>query len=140
MEGDAWMMNFLQAEDILLSHGVRRKCLGILKTLKDLYLEPIPDNPISGYILKTLVLFECEKHPNEASWDEMNLADRIIGICLQLVSSLQCRKCPHYFISSLDLLRGKSIDSLDTAAKATWRLVRDLITNAHCLDQIQIYC
>lgn len=136
MEGDAWMMSFHQAEDILLSIGCRRKSLSILKTLRDRHLDVGPGSPISGYILKTLVLFECEKHPHEAEWDELALGDRIVGVLLQLVSCLQCRKCPHYFIPALDLLRGKPTNLLDQTAKQTWRLLRELLTNSRSLETL----
>lgn len=136
MEGDAWMMCFNQAEEILFSLGVRRKCLSILKTLRDRHLDAGPGSPITAYILKTLVLFECEKHPHEAEWDELTLGDRIVGVLLQLVSCLQCRKCPHYFIPTLDLLKGKPTNVLDQAAKQSWRLIRELITNPRALETL----
>lgn len=135
MEGDAWLMSFTQAEDLLLSHGCRRKCLAVLKTLRDRHLD-LPGNPITAYILKTLVLFECEKHPHEAEWDELALGDRIIGVLLQLVSCLQCRRCPHYYVASLDLFKSKTNAQLDQAARQTWRLARELLTNPRCLDAL----
>ncbi|VDO97896.1 unnamed protein product [Soboliphyme baturini] len=136
MEGDAWLMSFNQAEDILLSLGCRRKSLSILKTLRDRHMDVGPSSPITTYILKTLLLFECEKHPHEAEWDEIALGDRIIGVLLQMVSCLQCRKCPHYFIPSLDLLKGKPTVLLDQAAKQAWRLLRELITNPRALENL----
>ncbi|CDW59325.1 cell fate determining protein mab21l2 [Trichuris trichiura] len=136
MEGDAWVMSFNQAEDIMLSMGCRRKCLAILKTLRDRYLDPNGGSPITGYVLKTLILYECEKHSQESEWDELALGDRIVGVLLQLVSCLQCRKCPHYFIPSLDLLQGKSTVILDQSARQTWRLLRELITNPRALETL----
>lgn len=65
-EGDAWVMSFRYAEDRLLYGGCRRKCLSILKTLRDRHLD-IPGQPINSYHLKTLLLYECEKHPREVS-------------------------------------------------------------------------
>ena len=41
----------------------------------------------------------------------------MISLLLQLISCLQCRKCPHYFLPNVDLFKGKSIQSLDNAAK-----------------------
>ena len=35
MEGDAWVISFLEAENRLLIGGCRRKSLSILKTLRD---------------------------------------------------------------------------------------------------------
>ena len=157
MEGDAWVLSFIEAENRLLVGGCRRKCLSILKTLRDRHLD-IPANPVTTYIMKvtiqqkaagffkfkyfflaipqTLLLYECEKHPREQEWDESCLGDRINGILLQLISCLQCRRCPHYFLPSLDLFRGKPPASLENAAKQAWRLTRELLTNSRSLEKL----
>ena len=77
-ENDAWLLCFNDAENILLSGGCRKTCLSILKTLRDRNLD-LREEPIKNYHLKTLVLFECEKHPREMDWDIGCLGDRIIG-------------------------------------------------------------
>lgn len=107
MEGDAWVLSFFEAENRLIGFGGRKKALSILKTLRDRHLD-LPGNPVTCYILKTLVLYECEKHPREEEWEEHFVGDRIIGALIQLISCLQSRKCPHYFLPNLDLFRGKS--------------------------------
>jgi hypothetical protein len=133
-EGDAWVMSFTEAEDRLLLDGTRRKCLSILKTLRDRNFE---STPISNYVLKSLILYESEKHPNEYEWsDEMTLGDRLNGILLQLLSCLQCRKCPHYFLPNVDLFKGKSIQTLDNTAKQCWRLTREMLINSHSLVRL----
>ncbi len=38
VEGDAWVMEFLEAEEKLLTGAHRKKCLSILKTLRDRHL------------------------------------------------------------------------------------------------------
>lgn len=58
--------------------GSRRKTLSILKCLRDTHLD-FPGTPVSNYILKTLMLYECEKHCNDYEWEDVNLGDRIIG-------------------------------------------------------------
>lgn len=83
MEGDAWAMNLTQAEDLLLSHLNRRKVFSILKTLRDRHLD-YPGSPITNYIMKTLVLFECEKHIGDHEWHDYCMADRVIGKSLLL--------------------------------------------------------
>ena len=50
--------------------------------------------------------------------------------------TFQCRKCPHYFLPSVDLFRGKSSPGLDTAAKLTWGLLRELLTNSSALESL----
>ncbi len=137
MEGDAWAMSFSQAEEILLTHGCRRRCLSILKCLRDTHLEfQGGGSPVTNYILKTLLLFECEKHPREHEWDEIALADRLIGVLIQLVSCLQCRRCPHYFIPSLDMLKSRPAHLLEQASKQTWNLVRELIINPRSMEAL----
>lgn len=96
MEGDAWAMNLTGAENVLLgkfgmpdtngerglqaivSAGNRRKTLSILKCLRDTHLD-FPGTPITNYILKTLMLYECEKHCNDYEWEDNCIGDRIIG-------------------------------------------------------------
>ena len=134
-EGDAWVISFLEAENLLLYGGCRRRCLSILKTIRDRHLD-LPGNPIQSYHMKTILLYECEKHPRESEWDETCLGDRINGILLQLISCLQNRRCPHYFLPNLDLFKGKSASSLDNAAKQTWRILRELLTNSRSLEKL----
>ena len=134
-EGDAWVMSFTEAENMLLQGGCRRKCLSILKSLRDKHLD-IPGQPIMNYHMKTLLLYECEKHPREIEWDETCLGDRINGILLQLISCLQNRRCPHYFLPNLDLFKGKSHSAMDQAAKQSWRILRELLTNSKSLEKL----
>jgi putative nucleotidyltransferase len=134
-EGDSWVISFSDAEDKLLVGGTRRKCLSILKTLRDRHLD-LPGQPVNNYIMKTLVLYECEKHPYDIEWEESNLCERINGIMLQLIACLQSRKFPAYFLPQVDIFRGKDPRHLDLAAKQTWRLQRELIFNSRCLEEL----
>ena len=159
-EGDSWIISFADAEDKLLVGGTRRKCLSILKTLRDRHLElpgktpfsthtPISFNqllsvptfdqlgqPINSYVMKTLVLYECEKHPYDYEWEETNMGERINSILLQLIACLQSRKFPAYFTPQVDIFRGKDPRYLDFATKQTWRLQRELMFNPRCLDEL----
>lgn len=128
-------MQFGEAENRLLMGGCRNKCLSVLKTLRDRHLE-LPGQPLNNYHMKTLLLYECEKHPRETDWDEACLGDRLNGILLQLISCLQCRRCPHYFLPNLDLFQGKPHSALESAAKQTWRLAREILTNPKSLDKL----
>ena len=127
-EGDAWVLSFTEAEENLLSGGCRKLCLSLLKVLADKYFD-LPGQPIRYHELKTLVLFECEKHPRETEWSDVALLDRINGILLQLVSCLQCRRCPHFFLKAVDLFEMKSKQALDSATKQAWSLAREIATN-----------
>ncbi|MCL4136926.1 UNVERIFIED_CONTAM: hypothetical protein GTU68_001425 [Idotea baltica] len=123
------------AENRLLYGGCRRRCLSILKTLRDRHLD-LSGDPVASYVLKTLVLYECEKHPRESEWDEGALGDRLLGILLQLITCLQCRRCPHYFLPAINLMRGAAPPSLEAAARQTWRLARELLTNPKSLEKL----
>merc|ERR1719215_2471160 len=101
-----------------------------------IYSYSFQGNPVTSHVIQTLILYECEKHPGEDRWEDHCLGDRITGIILQLISCLQCRKCPHYFLPSVDLFRGKSSSALETAAKLSWRLMRELLTNTKALETL----
>ncbi|CAF93902.1 unnamed protein product [Tetraodon nigroviridis] len=128
-ESDAWVLQFSEAENRLLMGGCRKKRCGT-----DTWR--LPGQPLHNYHMKTLLLYECEKHPRETDWDESCLGDRLNGILLQLISCLQCRRCPHYFLPNLDLFQGKPHSALEAAAKQTWRLAREILTNAKSLDKL----
>ena len=134
-EGDAWVVAFTQAERALLRGGCRRKCLSVLRTLRDAHLE-LPGQPVDHYHVKTLLLHECGKHPREDEWTDTCLGDRINGIVLQMISCLQNRKCAHYFLPNLDLFKGKQSTALDAAARQAWRILRELLTNGRSLEQL----
>jgi hypothetical protein len=134
-ESDSWIISFTDAENRLLNGGGRHKCLSILKSLIDRHLQ-LPGNPINNYVIKALVLYESEKHPFDYEWTEQNLGDRLNGILLQLISCLQSRTFPSYFLPQVDMFRGKDARLLDLAAKATWRLQRDLLFNAKCWEKL----
>lgn len=133
MEGDAWLLSFNDAENKLLQGSNRKKCLSILKTLRDRNLDGLGQSCITTYHLKTLLLYECEKHPHEYEWDDYNMGDRINGILLQLISCLQSRRCPHYFLPSLDLFKGKPIEN---TSKQIWCLVRQFIMDPTSLERL----
>ncbi len=134
-ENDSWIISFTDAENKLLSAGSRHKCLSILKSLIDRHLQ-LPGNPINNYVIKALVLYECDKHPFDYDWEENKLGDRLNGILLQLISCLQSRTIPAYFLGQVDMFRGKDARQLDMAAKATWRLQRELLFNAKCWENL----
>lgn len=49
---------------------------------------------------QTLTLFECEKHPGERDWEETAVADRILGILLQV--SVKCTLTIPFYLGYLD--------------------------------------
>ena len=127
-EGDAWQLDFYEAEERLLSQGSRQLCLSILTTLLERHLVLNDARMLHDYLIKTLLLHECEKHPREDEWTEYALPDRINGILLQLISCLQHRHCPHYFLPQLDLFAQNTAPMLELTARRCWTLLRSLIT------------
>ena len=130
MEGDAWLLSFSSAEKKLIQGASRKKCFSILKTLRDRNMD-LSQSSVSIYHIKTLLLYECEKHPLDYEWTDQYLGERINGVLLQLISCLQSRTCPHYFLPSLDLFRGRA---LDNGAKQIWDLMRSIIMDPPSLS------
>jgi len=126
---------FNDAEEMLFASAGRRLCLSLLKTLYDKHLD-LPGKPLEYVHLVMLLLYECEKHPRETEWTEEALIDRVNGILLQLVSCLQCRKCPHFFLKGVDLFSCKPKQALDSAAKQAWSIARDIATNPASFDTL----
>ena len=71
-----------------------------------------------------------------SEWDESAIGDRLNGILLQLISCLQCKRCPHYFLPNLDLFKGKSPTAMESASKQVWRLTRELLTNSRAFEKL----
>lgn len=91
---------------------------------------------VSAEVLTALLLYECEKHPLEAEWDECCVADRATGVLLQLIACLLARRCPQYLVPGVDLFRGLPGAALDAAARRAWRVVRELITSPNWADRL----
>jgi hypothetical protein len=92
MESDAWAISMEGAERNLFSHPVRAKALKIVKTLRDRHLD-YEESTTTNHLLKTLVLWEFEKHPNDHEWQDFCLGDRIIGMhspSLRFFNSTKC--------------------------------------------------
>uniref|UniRef100_H2YVY4 Uncharacterized protein n=1 Tax=Ciona savignyi TaxID=51511 RepID=H2YVY4_CIOSA len=134
-ESDAWVMSFANAEDKLVGGGGRRKSLSILKTLRDRHLD-FTGSPLTNYHMKTLLLYESEKHPRDEEWTNDAVGDRIQGTLLQLVSCLRCRRLPHFFLPGVDLFASYSPSSLDVAARQVWCLAREIITNSKSFNHL----
>ena len=46
---------------------------------------------------------------HDEDYPQAHIGDRTCGILMQLISCLQCRRCPHYFLPAVDLFRGITI-------------------------------
>ncbi|GIY82283.1 protein mab-21 [Caerostris extrusa] len=107
--GSRCCLEFTEAENRLLQGGCRTKCLSILKTMRDRHFD-LPGNPVTSYHMKTLVLYECEKHARELEW--MKLVSEIVSMASFCNSFPKCNvaECPHYF-TTIGSFQGKSVSS-----------------------------
>lgn len=71
-----------------------------MKALK----EDMKWDPLTSYHLKTIMLYECEAHPNPNQWSADQLSRRLIDCLIKLVGFLEEENCPHYFIKDYNLL------------------------------------
>lgn len=107
----------------------------MLKTLRERHLDPV-SQIITVELLRSVLLFECEKHPLDEDWTEPCLPYRLSGVLLQLISCLQSRSCAHFLINRMDLLANQPAHQLDVAARHCWRLTRELLTDPFSFDRL----
>ena len=100
-------MSFSAAEKKLFIHGghgeassCRKQVLRIMKTLK----EDMNWDQLTSYHLKTIMLYECEAHPNPNQWSSDQLSRRLIDFLRRLEGYLEDENCPHYFIKAINLV------------------------------------
>ena len=111
------------------SDSGQSKCLRLLKVLRDMMF---PDSVvtvfdtigiftidessskagklISSYVLKTLVLYEWQKHTDAELWTGSNLTQRLISILQNLVRRLKGKKLTSFFYSDYSLFKKDSRD------------------------------
>lgn len=110
-----WAISYSRAERALLSSvdkgfGCRKRTLKLLKkyfaVCQSRSTSKLPG--ISSHVLKTQVLWSCERHADEADyWNQENRDICLINTMLELVQSLQKWKLDDYFDVSINLLEGK---------------------------------
>ena len=101
----AWRYSFNNGEKILLldsqpsiANNCRRPVLRILKSLRVDYNWP----GIRSYHLKTIMLHEFESH-HPCEWTNENIMICLKKALERLRVFLQNKKCPHYFLPSINL-------------------------------------
>lgn len=105
-KGVFWRFSFSAAEKKLFIHGgrgeassCRKQVLRIMKALK----EDLNWDQLTSYHLKTIMLYECEAHPNPKQWSSGQLSRRLFGFLRRLEGYLGQENCPHYFIKDINL-------------------------------------
>ncbi|XP_060068440.1 protein mab-21-like 3 [Ylistrum balloti] len=117
-----WTLSFAACEKELLE-GVdengtcRRKCLRILKTLKEnMWCKPGVKKGLTSYHLKNVLFWECEDRPSETEWQQELLAERVTTMTYRLLGYLQRGNLPLYFHTGVNLLASKDKDVLHQVA------------------------
>ncbi|XP_077988214.1 protein mab-21-like 3 [Glandiceps talaboti] len=107
-----WLTSFGRCEMALYDGmdrdgGCRKQCLKILKKLREDHWCRLTNPALTSYHLKTLLLWECERYPYPSDWSPDKLGERIMALVQQLKTWIQSRRCPHYFIESINLFEDK---------------------------------
>lgn len=125
-KGFLWRYSFSAAEKKLFLQGgqgeassCRKQVLRIVKALR----EELDLKPLKSYHLKTLLLYECESHPNAWEWSHTTLGDRFLGLLKRLENCLNRKHCPHYFIENLNLFQTFNSQECQKLAK-NLRIIR----------------
>ncbi|XP_070538633.1 protein mab-21-like 3 [Ptychodera flava] len=107
-----WQTSFQRCEVVLLEgidkdEGCRKQCLRILKKLREDFWCRSTKPVLSSFHLKTLLLWECERHPHSTDWSREKLGERVLGLVRELKTWVSRRRCPHYFIPEINLFTDK---------------------------------
>lgn len=83
--------------------GCRKKCARIIKRLNEKVWCNTIKPTVSSYVLKNLLLWECEKMPSRNEWADDMLWDRVRGLAVLLHTWIKDRSAPQYFYPAVDL-------------------------------------
>ncbi|XP_070575174.1 cyclic GMP-AMP synthase-like receptor 1 isoform X1 [Ptychodera flava] len=124
-----WHMSTAAMERALLSDvdedgGCRKKCLCILKKLREDFLCPDGDG-INSYHLKTAFLWELEKNPDPEYWRPSNIVQCFTGLFKRVQRNVEEGSCPHFFIVGEDLLERTDRDKLDEVSEKMNRFLKN---------------
>lgn len=111
-----WHMSFPHCETYLSMKfpRVAKACyLGMKLILKNHIVYYC--NDMKTYYLKTIFLWELEKHPEEF-WSLENIAECFDCLLESFITCVNQQKCPHYWIDSLDLF--KEVEKKDLSSLA----------------------
>ncbi|KAH3814766.1 hypothetical protein DPMN_143276 [Dreissena polymorpha] len=103
-----WRISTNMTERLLMFdlNIVQMKAFVITKMIRKELLQPLVNERLSTFHMKTALLFTVEKFPVEI-WRDDNLAQCVIYCLKTLKCFLKIGYCPHYTISSVNLFEGK---------------------------------
>ena len=144
--------------------GGQAKCLRLLKLLRELLFEPgehatEPEDRsqnnnglhpirklglmaegftkvVSSFVLKTLVLYEWKENPEDNSWSENNLSERLLSILRKLLVCLEEKKLFSFFYKDYNIFTARTVDSVLTTVR---RIVTYLINQLESIDKMKSY-
>lgn len=106
-----WRMSFMMAEKRFvkaMSH-IQLLCYGLLKiVLKERIANPVTDNIISSYILKTCLFWLIDESDNDDKvWNQDHIYFCFLQCINKLIDFVEACNCPNYFLPSSNLFSGK---------------------------------
>ena len=137
-EGD-FRLSYSNAETLLIGNlsDLQFKTYRAFKSLVSLYKENFSPNAkkaVCSYHLKTIVLWYCEKS-DPIDWTEDKIVDHLLSLIDDLISKLNDKNLPMYFMPKYNLIEG--LDDITQAVKQMTevRLNLNLITKAVIFEE-----
>nr|XP_012617259.1 protein mab-21-like 3 isoform X1 [Microcebus murinus]XP_012617261.1 protein mab-21-like 3 isoform X1 [Microcebus murinus]XP_012617262.1 protein mab-21-like 3 isoform X1 [Microcebus murinus]XP_012617263.1 protein mab-21-like 3 isoform X1 [Microcebus murinus]XP_012617264.1 protein mab-21-like 3 isoform X1 [Microcebus murinus] len=115
-----WELSFLQAEQVLLEQldedgGCRRKCLQVMRQLKEDVWCPGKRPVLTSHHLQTVLFWTCEKYPHFKDWQVFSKA--FLRLVRKLHKCVSQHFLKHYFVRNSNLLRCANSGELDAVAQ-----------------------
>uniref|UniRef100_A0A8C8ZP18 Mab-21 like 3 n=1 Tax=Prolemur simus TaxID=1328070 RepID=A0A8C8ZP18_PROSS len=115
-----WELSFLQAEQVLLEQldedgGCRRRCLQVMRQMKEDVWCPGKRPILSSHHLQTVLFWTCEKYPHFKDWQVFGKA--FLRLVRKLHKCVSQHFLKHYFVRNSNLLRCANSGELDAVAQ-----------------------
>lgn len=115
-----WQLGFQQAERVLLQQldedgGCRRRCLQVMRQLKEDVWCPGKRPVLTSYHLQTVLFWTCEKYPHPKDWQVLSTG--LLRLVRKLHKCVSQRFLKHYFVRKSNLLRSANASQLDLVAQ-----------------------
>ncbi|XP_071145456.1 cyclic GMP-AMP synthase-like receptor 2 isoform X1 [Mytilus edulis] len=103
-----WRLSFVQIEKEMVWtwSAMQYKCFMLLKLIKRNILQTVLPDVISSYQLKT-ILFWVSEETDPLFWKTNNIRECFTRCLKFLLECVQNENCPHYFVRTNNLFRGK---------------------------------
>ena len=103
----------------------------IFKSMFYKWIKPIDPETISSFIVKTVMLWLCEEYcPNHHIWRKKSCVRTLNRLFCKLLSALEDRKLPYYFIPTINVIEGindesriKMISVVKDIVCDTWKFI-----------------